>query len=482
MKRKNVNIIHEPNEREARKRAVEAANLRYVDVNVSSRLREYAKGKKYYVRTYGCQANVRDGETMMGLLEEAGFTYTNQTSDADLIILNTCAIRENAEDKVYGEVGSLKALKMKNPKLIIALGGCMSQQEVVVSEIVDKYPQVDLIFGTHNIENILDYLTQVIEKRERYVDVLSIPGEVIENLPVVRSDRYKAFVNIIYGCNKFCSYCIVPYTRGRERSRLMEDVLAECKQLVDAGYQEITLLGQNVNAYGKDFNDGTNFATLLAKVAELGIPRLRFMTSHPWDFTDDMLHVIAKYPNIMKAIHLPVQSGSSEVLQRMGRRYNAEQYLTLVKKIRAIIPGVMISTDIIVGFPNESEEQFLETLKVVNEVQYDSAFTFIYSPRPGTPAAKMDDNVSDEEKHDRYNRLSAAIDASVSASAQRMVGNIYPVLVDSLSKRNDQMLSGYTEGSKLVNFPGSSDLIGKIINVKIVESKTYSLRGEIVND
>ena len=307
-------------------------------------------------------------------------------------------------------------------------------------------------------------------------------GEVRENLPSTRLDTYKAFVNIMYGCDKFCTYCIVPYTRGKERSRKMEDILRECQDLVNKGYMEITLLGQNVNAYGKDLKDGSNFALLLESVAKLGIPRLRFTTSHPWDFSDEMIDIIAKYDNIMPAIHLPVQSGNDEILRLMGRRYTSEQYKALVDKMKARIPNLALTTDIIVGFPNETYEQFLDTLKMVEYVKYDGAFTFIYSPRVGTPAARMVDNVTSEEKHKRFDELVKVVEKEATIKADALVGQTVKVLVDGASKKNKDVLSGYSETNKLVHFHGSADLVGKIVKVKIKESHLYSVIGELVND
>ncbi|MFA5735575.1 MAG: tRNA (N6-isopentenyl adenosine(37)-C2)-methylthiotransferase MiaB [Bacilli bacterium] len=477
---KDLKIIATPDMRSARDRRIKPIELVYPEIEVSHALREFARGKTFYLRTYGCQANVRDSENLAGLLEYAGFTYTNILEKADVIFLNTCAIRENAEDKVFGEIGSLKALKVENPNLIIGLGGCMPQQEHVVTSVKTKYPQVDIVFGTHNIHKILDLMTTVIEEKTRVIDVESIQGSVIETPLVRRLDDKKAYVNIIYGCDKFCTYCIVPYTRGRERSRTKADIIAECQILIDAGYQEITLLGQNVNAYGKDRPAEGDFADLLREVAKLGIPRLRFVTSHPWDFTSQMIDVIASYPNIMKAIHLPVQSGSDEILRRMGRRYSREHYLKLVAEMRAKIPDIAITTDIIVGFPGETKEQFEETLTLVDAVHYDGAFTFIYSPRMGTPAAKMIDDVTAEEKHERYERLIQHTEASTTASSLKMVGGTYAVLVDGVSKRNKNRLSGYTENGKLVHFVGEPALVGQIVQVKIIDSKVYSLQGEYV--
>ena len=452
----------------------------YDEINISETLTNYAKGKTYYIHTYGCQANYRDEEIISGILTKAGFLKTND-ENADIIILNTCAVRENAEDKVFGKIGELKAIKAKNKNAIIAICGCMVQQIHIINKILDIYKHVDLIFGTHNITDLPKLLDEIILKRNKIVDVKSQPSLIEENLPSTRLSSFKAFVNISYGCDKFCTYCIVPYTRGKERSRKMEDILKECRELKEAGYQEVTLLGQNVNAYGKDFKDGTTFAKLLEEVAKLNIPRIRFLTSHPWDFKEEMIDVIAKYDNIMKYIHLPVQSGSSEILKLMGRRYTSDQYKQLVKLIRSKIKDVYLSTDIIVGFPNETEEQFQETLEMVKFAQYDSAFTFIYSPRNNTPAAKMVDNVTREEKSSRFKRLVAELEKSVSASSMAMVGKTFKVLVEGASEKDNSMLSGYTEGNKLVHFKGDLSLVGKIVDVKIIASHTYSLIGELIN-
>jgi len=454
----------------------------YEEMKVPELVKKFASNKTYFIHTYGCQANYRDEEIMSGILEAAGFKKSNDELNSDVIILNTCAVRENAEDKVFGHIGNLKASKEKNKEAIIAVCGCMVQQKHIIDKLLDKYRHVDLIFGTHNITDLLNLINEVISKRVRVVDVKSIPGDIKENLPSVRLSSFKAFVNISYGCDKFCTYCIVPYTRGKERSRKMSDILKECKELKDAGYQEVTLLGQNVNAYGKDLKDGSSFALLLDEVAKLGIPRVRFLTSHPWDFKDEMIDVIAKHDNIMKYIHLPVQSGSSEVLKLMGRRYTKEQYKNLVTKIRNRIPNVYLSTDIIVGFPNETYEQFLETLEMVRFAKYDSAFTFIYSPRNGTPAAKIVDNVTSKEKSRRFKELVSELEKTIKVSSDNMIGKTYSVLVEGVSDRNKDMLSGYTEGNKLVHFKGDLSLVGKIVNVKINESHLYSLIGELVNE
>ena len=358
----------------------------------------------------------------------------------------------------------------------------MVEQPEILEKVMNTFPEINLIFGTHEIGKLYDLLLETITKNERVISVESKAGEVVEALPVCRNNRFKAFVNIIYGCNKFCTYCIVPYTRGRERSRKFEDILDECRSLVKAGYQEITLLGQNVNAYGKDLDEGKDFADLMEAVAKLGIPRLRFTTSHPWDFSSKMINVIAKYDNIMKFIHLPVQSGNDEILKLMGRRYSRNQYLNLVKEMRDKIPNLTLSTDIIVGFPNETEEQFKDTLSLVDLVKYEAAFTFIYSPRKGTPAARMVDNVDKETKTRRFMELVKHLEKHIEEYTSKLVGQIFDVLVDGVSKTDVGMLSGYTETNKIVHFKGNEDLIGKIIKVKITESHTYSLIGEICDE
>lgn len=457
-------------------------NFSYEEIEVPSELKEFAKGKKYFIHTYGCQANYRDQEIMAGLLEKAGFCVANNEKEADVIILNTCAVRENAEQKVFGKIGDLKAYKLANKNSVICVCGCMVQQRHIIEHIHEKYHHVDLIFGTHNIIDLLKLINEVVTKKIKIVDVKSLPGDIQENLPSVRQSSFKAFVNISYGCDKFCTYCIVPYTRGKERSRKMNDILNECKELKELGYKEITLLGQNVNAYGKDLKDGSSFASLLDEVAKLGIPRVRFLTSHPWDFSSDMIDVIAKHKNIMKYIHLPVQSGSDEILKLMGRRYTSEQYLKLVKEIKDKIPDVAISTDIIVGFPNETYEQFLDTLKIVKEVKYWSAFTFIYSPRNNTPAAKIKDNVTPKEKNQRFQELVKTLEEVIDPINKTLVGKVFPVLVESISEKNADMLSGYTEHNKLVHFKGDKSLIGNIVNIKITESHLYFLNGELVNE
>lgn len=470
-----------PDMGKARNRVASPKTIRE-EIKVSPEVKEFAKGRFYSIVTFGCQANVRDEEILSGYLEFAGFSKAKDPSEADFVIINTCAVRENAEEKVYGEIGRYKAKSLLDKNFVLAVCGCMMQEENVAKKIMASYPYVNLIFGTHNIHKILELLDEHLARKKDLVDIMSFQGDIIENLPSTRLDSYKAYVNITYGCDKFCTYCIVPYTRGRERSRSKEDILKECKELVDEGYQEITLLGQNVNSYGKDFKDGTSFATILEEVAKLGVPRLRFMTSHPWDFSQEMIDVIAKYPNIMNSIHLPVQSGSSSMLQRMGRRYTRESYLDLVRRLREAIPDVSLSTDIIVGFPNETEEEFQDTLTLAKEVKYNAAFTFIYSPRKGTPAARLVDSVDDATKHRRFDELLKVIEEGVTYHSAKMLGKEYSVLVDGPSKKDKSMLSGYTENGKLVHFLGPSYLKGTIVKVKIVEDHAFSMKGELIDD
>ena len=474
-------IINTPDMLKAASRKKSATVFMPATFDKKEQLEAIAKGEKYYIHTYGCQANVRDEETMRGLLEDVGYIYTDKPEEASLIIINTCAVRENAEDKVYGEIGNLKHLRKKNKDLVLAICGCMVEQPEILQKLMETFSEVNLYFGTHEIAQLYSLVYDARVNKERVVAIESKPGEVIEITPACRNNTYKAFVNVMYGCDKFCTYCIVPYTRGKERSRHFADVINECQQLIDNGYQEITLLGQNVNAYGKDLDEGKDFADLLEEVAKLGIPRLRFTTSHPWDFSSKMIDIIAKYPNIMKFIHLPVQSGNNRVLKAMGRRYTRESYLVLVKEMREKIPGLALSTDIIVGFPNETDEEFNDTLTIVDEIKYEAAFTFIYSPRRGTPAAKITDNVSKETKSARFVELVKHLEVNIEKHSQSMVGQTYDVLVDGVSKTDKDMYSGYTEENKLVHFKGNESMIGKIVKVKINESHTYSLMGEIVN-
>lgn len=477
---KKILFLNLPNMNKARERIKHCETYHY-DYVPSEEIINFLDAKKYYIRTYGCQANYRDEENISGIFSSLNMKRTEDINDADIILLNTCAVRENAEDKVYGEVGDVKKLKETRKDVILIVSGCMTEQKHVIDRMLDTFTCVDILIGTHNIKDIVLTLERFHETNKRIVCVSSDEGEIVEDLPSIRNDKFKAFVNITYGCDKFCTYCIVPYTRGKERSRDLDDVLKECRELVDSGYQEITLLGQSVDAYGKDLKNGVDFAKLLEEVAKLGIPRLRFLTSYPSDFKDDVIDVIAKYPNIMKYLHLPVQSGNNEVLKRMARRYTREEYLTLVKKIKGKIPEMAFSTDIIVGFPNETYKEFLDTVSLCKEVGYTSAFTFIYSPRVGTPAARLKDDVPYIEKSKRFTELKKSLEEDFYKKSEEMVGKTYKVLVDSVSKKNKEVLSGYTENNKVVNFKGDKSLIGKIINIKVLENHLYFLVGEIVN-
>lgn len=470
-----------PDFKEAKKRTKEEIKILKNEYNIPDDMKDYGKNKKYFVKTYGCQMNEHDSEVISAILEDMNFTKTDDYEDADLIILNTCAIRENAHNKTFGMLGRIKHLKQEKTNLMVGLAGCMSQEESVVNEIIDKYKWMDFVFGTHNIHKLPEILKEHTKSKKLEVNVWSNEGNVIEGLPSKRDSKYKAWVNIMYGCDKFCTYCIVPYTRGKQRSRMPEDIIDEVKNLVKDGYKEVTLLGQNVNAYGKDFKEKDyKMENLLEDVAKTGIDRVRFVTSHPWDFTDKMIDVIAKYDNICNYIHLPVQSGSSKILKLMGRRYSKESYLELYKKIRNKLGSdASITTDIIVGFPGEDEKDFEETLSLAEECKFDSAFTFIYSPREGTPAAKMVDNVSKEEKEKRLYRLNDVINKYAKEANDKYVGKTVKVLVESVSEKDNSMLAGYTDTMKLVNVKADKKYIGQIINVKIEDAKTWSLDGTI---
>ena len=467
---------------QAKRRTKEEVKILTDEYIMTNELKKLGLGKKYHIITYGCQGNVRDSETISAILEDMSFVNTENMEDADLILLNTCAIRENAHNKVFGMLGRIKHLKETKPEIITILCGCMAQEESVVNEIEKDYKWMDIVFGTHNIQNLPKLLSEAMDSNELIIEVFSKEGDIIENLPVKRDNKYKAFVNIMYGCDKFCTYCIVPFTRGKQRSRKEEDILKEVNDLIKNGYKEVTLLGQNVNAYGKDLSDGSSMDKLLEDVAKTGIERVRFVTSHPWDFTDEMIDIIAKYPNIMPYIHLPLQSGSNEILKLMGRRYTKESYLALAKKIREKIPNASITTDIIVGFPNETEEDFNETLKVVDEVKYDGAFTFIYSPRENTPAAKMKDSIDLKTKQERLYKLNELVNKYSNESNNKLLDKVVPVLIEGPSTKGDNIYSGYTDTMKLVNVKCDKEDLGKIINVKITDAKSWSLNGEKVNE
>lgn len=470
-----------PSLKDAKKRGKEEILVHY-DFGIPEEMKEVGKGRHYLIRTYGCQMNEHDTETIAGILEQMGYRATEDELAADIVLFNTCAIRENAEDKVFGELGHMKRIKKNNPNLILGVCGCMSQEEKVVNKILTSYSQVDLIFGTHNIHRLPVLLRDAMFSKEMVIEVWSKEGDIIENMPKVREGNLKAWVNIMYGCDKFCTYCIVPYTRGKERSRRPEDVIAEVRDLARQGYKEIMLLGQNVNAYGKDFDDiKYGLGDLMDEIRKIDIPRIRFTTSHPRDFDDHLIEVLAKGGNLVEQIHLPVQSGSSEILKKMARKYSREHYLELVRKIKAAIPHAALTTDIIVGFPGETEEHFQETLSLVEEVGYDFAYTFMYSPREGTPAAEMADSVPEEVKKDRLHRLMEVQNKISREKNLALEGKVLQVLIEGESKTNSEVLAGRTRTGKLVHIKGDHSLIGELVDVKITEAKTWTLWGDIVS-
>ncbi|HIS12775.1 MAG TPA: tRNA (N6-isopentenyl adenosine(37)-C2)-methylthiotransferase MiaB [Candidatus Onthocola stercoravium] len=446
-------------------------------INLDMNIKPVFNGKKYFLRTYGCQMNVHDSEEIKYYLEKLGYEYSDTLEDADIVVLNTCAIRENAKDKVFGYLGRCKHLKKIKKDLIICLCGCLTQQPSEVETIMDKHKYVDIVIGTHNLSELPKLIIEANGKQN--IEVYSNSDKVFENVKYSRDSKISAWINIQLGCDKFCTYCIVPYTRGRERSRKIEEILKEVQELKKQGYMEITLLGQNVNAYGKDLNLGYDFATLLEETAKIGIPRVRFVTSHPWNFTDKMIDVIAKYPNIMPYIHLPIQSGSDEILKKMNRRYTVEEYKKLFDTIKEKVQNVSITTDIIVGFPNETEEDFKRTLDIVNYCKFDGAFTFIFSPRVGTAAALMEDKISKEEKEERLHRLNEVVNKYSLESNKKYLGKVVEVLITGPSDKGEDKVCGYTDTMKLVNVVGSKDLIGKIVKVKIADAKSFSLDGVV---
>ncbi len=477
---KKNSIFQRPEVNKARLRTKQKANVVKNALDLDDATKTIGKNKKYFIRTYGCQMNENDSEKISAILEALNYTAADDYESADVILLNTCAIREGAENKVFGFIGELKKLKTTNPNMIIGICGCMPQEEETVNQIYKKYPQIDLMFGTHNIHRLPILLQEAMFSKEQIVEVWSEEGNVYEDIPVKRDSTHKAWVTIMYGCDRFCTYCIVPYTRGSERSRLKEDILQEVNQLIAEGYKEITFLGQNVNSYGIDLETKYDIVDLIDDVAKLDIPRIRIMTSNPWNFSDRLIEVFTKYDNVLPYVHLPLQSGNSEVLKLMGRRHTKEEYIELYDKIKNSIPDVSISTDIIVGFPNETDEQFQDTIDVVKHCKFDSAFTFIYSKRSGTPAAKMDDNISDEVKKQRLHELNKYINTYAQEASERFVGKTVNVLVDGPSKKNPNILSGYCEQNKIVLFEGNVSDIGEIVKVKIDNVNTWSMYGSKV--
>ena len=451
------------------------------DFQIQEGQQRIGHGKAYWVQTYGCQANEADAETMAGILKLMNFKAAETEAEADVIIINTCAIRENAENRVWGELGRLKALKRHNPDLILALSGCMAQEEKVVNRILKTYQHVDIVFGTHNVHKLPEYIQTAMFSKERVIEVYSEEGNVVENLPKARNHQKKAWVNIMFGCDEFCTYCIVPYTRGKERSRYKEDIIKEVQELKDAGYLEVTLLGQNVNAYGKDFSDRSyTFGDLLRDLDKTGIPRIRFTTSHPHDLDVKTMEAMRDCDSLMPFFHLPVQSGSASVLRKMNRRYTKQSYLKKLKQLKETVPGISVTTDIIVGFPGETDEDFMETLDLVRHADFEGAFTFIFSPREGTPAAEYEDLTDMETKKARLYQLNELINEGYLKGNERFVGEVVEVLVDGPSKTDDSVLAGYSPHQKLVNFKGDASLIGYIVKVKITEAKTWFLLGEAV--
>lgn len=441
---------------------------------------ENGRKKKFYSLAMGCQMNAHDSEKLEGMLDEMGFERTDEETDADFIIYNTCCVRENAEQKVYGKLGWLKHYKeTKNPNAVIALCGCMMQQETVLQTLRQKYRHVDIVFGTFNLYKLPELVATRMESGETVYDIWQEHREVVEDLPAIRHFPYKASVNIMFGCNNFCSYCIVPYVRGRERSRTPEDILAEIKKLAESGVKEVMLLGQNVNSYGKNLETPVSFAELLRMVNEVeGIERIRFMTSHPKDLSDELIQAMAECDKVCKYLHLPVQSGSDEILRRMNRHYTKESYMELVRKARAAMPDITLSTDIIVGFPGETEEDFQETLDVIRNSRYSTAFTFIYSKRTGTPAATMEEQVPEDVVKDRFDRMLNVLNPIVHEVHEEQLGKTMTVFVEETSKQDKSVLTGRADNNMLVHFSGTEDLIGQMVPVKIIDNKTFYLIGE----
>lgn len=435
----------------------------------------------FHVTTFGCQMNARDSEKLEGILEAVGYEKTEREEDADFVIYNTCTVRENANQRVYGRLGYLGRQKKKHPHMMIALCGCMMQEEHVVEKLKKSYRFVDLVFGTHNIFRFAELLCRAMDSDRMVVDIWEDTDQIVEDLPVDRKYSFKSGVNIMFGCNNFCSYCIVPYVRGRERSRNPEDILKECRALAADGVTEVMLLGQNVNSYGKNLNPPVSFASLLSQVEQIpGIHRIRFMTSHPKDLSDELIQVMSRSQKICRHLHLPLQSGSSRILKKMNRRYTKEQYLELVERIRSAVPDISLTTDIIVGFPGETEEDFQETLEVVEKVRYDSAFTFIYSKRSGTPAASMEDQIPPEVVKDRFDRLLLLVQETSRQMSSRFTGTVQEVLTEELNEQDPSLVTGRMSNNLLVHFPGDISMIGSYQKVRLDECKGFYYMGTLV--
>lgn len=472
----NIDLTQNPPQEEPDRQYYYIAKARQY---VQEKSRKKGRPLTFCVNTFGCQMNARDSEKLIGILEQIGYVK-KETEDADFVIYNTCTVRENANNKVYGRLGYLHSQKKKNPDMMIGLCGCMMQEPEVVETIRTSYRFVDLVFGTHNIYKFAELIVAAFESKGMIVDIWKDTDKIVEDLPVERKYTFKSGVNIMFGCNNFCSYCIVPYVRGRERSRDPKDIIREIERLVADGVVEVMLLGQNVNSYGKNLEHPMTFAQLLEEVEKIdGLERIRFMTSHPKDLSDELIEVLGKSKKICKHLHLPLQSGSSRILKEMNRHYTKEQYLELVKKIRAAVPDIALTTDIIVGFPGETEEDFLETMEVVKEVQYDSAFTFIYSKRTGTPAATKEDQVSPEVVKDRFDRLLHVVQEIGSQKAGALQGTVQKVLIEEINAQDEHLVTGRLSNNSVVHVPGGADLIGKIVNVSLDECKGFYYLGTL---
>jgi len=441
----------------------------------------YENGPKAFVHTYGCQGNVADSERIKGMLKEMGYSFTQKIEEADLVLYNTCAVREHAEDRVFGNVGALKSYKKDKPGMIIALCGCMMQQEHIRNKMYKSYPYVDLVFGTHAIYELPKLMFEVLSGGKRVYFAPDDNGLIMEDVPVVRDKDSKAWLPIMYGCNNFCTYCIVPYVRGRERSRQPEKIINEAKELISLGYKDITLLGQNVNSYGKNTDFDMDFADLIKEINALdGDFIIRFMTSHPKDCTHKLLDTMASCEKVAKHIHLPFQSGNNRILKEMNRHYTREDYLELVSYAKKVMPGISITSDVIVGFPGETDEEFRDTLSLIEEVEFTSLFTFIYSKREGTPAAKMPDPVTREEKSARFRELCDLQEKIAAKRTAKMKGEVYRVLVEGISRNDDALLSGRTDGNVIIEFSGDNSLIGKYVSVKVTQPLNWIVRGELI--
>lgn len=472
-----IDLTESPPSEEPRRQYYFMAKCREL---VRKKKEELGRPLSFCIETFGCQMNARDSEKLRGILEEIGYIKSDSEA-SDFVIYNTCTVRENANLRVYGRLGYLHALKKKNPHMMIGLCGCMMQEPEVVEKLKKSYRFVNLIFGTHNIYKLAELVTEALEQDGMIVDIWKDTDQIVENLPIDRKYPFKSGVNIMFGCNNFCSYCIVPYVRGRERSRLPEEILEEIRRLVDDGVKEIMLLGQNVNSYGRNLAQPLSFAELLEQAAGIdGLERIRFMTSHPKDLSEELIEVMSRYPNICPHLHLPVQSGSTEILRQMNRRYTKESYLALVDRIRASIPDISLTTDIIVGFPGETEEDFMETMDVVEKVRYDSAFTFIYSKRTGTPAAAMDNQIPEEVVKDRFDRLLARVQEIAREQSSRFEGRTMDVLVEAVNEQDSSLVTGRLANNLVVHFPGDASMIGTILPVHLDCCKGFYYIGSTV--